>query len=162
MKVVFAAADGIDAHSLFATQAPFVASRAPIELAIAASDALVTAAGGARIVPNELRWRLDACDALVIPHGARALARDAGLLGALRRPPVSLRVVASIGDGATVLAAAGLVEGRRVASDKERVVIDGRVATAHAPADALELGFAVLERVTDAATARRARETLAR
>jgi transcriptional regulator GlxA family with amidase domain len=103
---------------------------------------------------------VDACDLLVVPggYGTRALERDARVLDWVRRVDRGTSVTASVCSGAFVLAAAGLLAGRRANTHwamrdrlaeygatpvADRVVRDGKYATAAGVSAGIDLALAL-------------------
>jgi len=96
-------------------------------------------------------------DMIVLPGGAggtRRLKEDARISGALKQFSAKEKIIAAICAAPTVLAATGLIEGRRITShpgvreelkdekiSDERVVIDGNLVTSQGPGTALEFAF---------------------
>lgn len=100
------------------------------------------------------------CDLLVVPggFGTRIVERDERLLAWLRAIDRTTRVTASVCTGSLLLAAAGLLRGRRANSHwaqrerlvehgaipvAERIVRDGKYATAAGVSAGLDLGLAL-------------------
>jgi transcriptional regulator GlxA family with amidase domain len=104
--------------------------------------------------------QVTACDILVVPggFGTRLLERDERLLDWLRAIDGSTRVTASVCTGSILLAAAGLLEGRRANTHwahrhrlsehgaiptAERIVRDGKYATAAGVSAGIDLALAL-------------------
>jgi 4-methyl-5(b-hydroxyethyl)-thiazole monophosphate biosynthesis len=125
----------------------------------------VTGSHGITVVAD---LALDAVDAgaydmIVLPGGmpgAKHLKEDARVIGLLRRFEADGRYVAAICAAPSVLAHAGLLEGRRATSfpgflqpasvpglhlSEDAVVIDGRLATSRGPGTAIPFGLALVE-----------------
>ena len=103
---------------------------------------------------------IDACDLLVVPGGfaTRALERDERVLAWLRAVDATTRITASVCTGSMLLAAAGLLRGRRANTHwavrerlasygaiptAERVVRDGKYATAAGVSAGIDLALAL-------------------
>ncbi|MFG2823525.1 GlxA family transcriptional regulator [Kitasatospora sp. NPDC048365] len=139
----------------------------------------VRASGGVRIaVDTALESVTGPVDTLVVAGGDEAAATDASdaarhLLDQVRRLAAGARRVASVCTGAFVLAAAGLLDGRRATThwsscaelaalfpavrvDPDAVVVrDGRVSTAAATTAGIDLALALVEEDHGADLARR-------
>lgn len=102
------------------------------------------------------------CDALIVPggFGTRRLERDSRVLEWIRRVDATTRITASVCTGSHVLAAAGVLAGRRATSHwstrerlreqgaipvAERWVRDGKYATAAGVSAGIDLGLALAE-----------------
>lgn len=132
---------------------------------VAKTAAPVTATGGLTVVP---RYTLAACpslDLLIVPggFGTRPLLHDREVLAWVAERARAARRVASVCTGALVLAAAGLLAGRRATThwaaldqlgqlhDPARVVRDARwvedgpVLTSAGVAAGIDLAFAIVE-----------------
>lgn len=134
--------------------------RAECEVVLAGvQPGIVTCSRGIRIMPD-LSW--ESCDAgqfdgIIIPGGlggAERLAADERVLNAVRHYDSEGKIVAAICAGPTVLAAAGILKGRRatiypglekVSFDidwvDERVVVDGHIVTSQGPGTAMEFAL---------------------
>ena len=103
-----------------------------------------------------------ACDVLVVPggYGTRVLERDSRVLEWIRAVDATTKVTASVCTGAHVLAAAGVLEGRRATSHwatrerlraqgaipvGERWVRDGKYATAAGVSAGIDLALVLAE-----------------
>lgn len=110
------------------------------------------------------------CDVLVVPggFGTRALQRDEPLLAKLRALDATTRVTASVCTGALLLAAAGLLRGRRATTHwawrerlaelgavpvAERVVRDGKYATSAGVSAGIDLGLSLAVELAGVAAA---------
>lgn len=80
----------------------------------------VRSAQGPAAVADRAYAAAPAADVVLVPGGigTRSLVADAGFLGWLRRWAAAAEVVASVCTGSGVLAAAGLLDGRRATSNK--------------------------------------------
>lgn len=100
------------------------------------------------------------CDLLLVPggYGSRLLEEDQGVLRWIREMDEQTRITASVCTGAMVLAAAGLLRGRRASThwaysprlselgaevSEERVTRDGKYATAAGVSAGIDLGLAL-------------------
>lgn len=110
---------------------------------------------------------IDRCDLLCVPGGFGTVAAldDARFLAALRRLARSARYVTSVCTGSLLLAAAGLLTGRRsachwawrdalvafgVIPDPARVVRDGNVITGGGVTAGIDMAFSVLAEIAGA------------
>jgi len=165
--------EGVNAHEAMGALAALRAASVPATLV--AAEALVLAREGARLVPHEMGYAaLESAHAAILPGGdvAKALA-DPALLRALRARRG--RWVLGSGEATRVAAAAGLVEGRRVArlpgeaaiagaeeNAPSRLVADGRLLTSF-PGDSLvDLVLHLVEREDGHEVAQRAAQQLGR
>ena len=80
----------------------------------------ITSAQGAEVIATRCIAELEAVDILLVPGGAgsRTLVEDAEFLDWLKRIGSRARLVASVCTGSALLAAAGLLEGKRATSNK--------------------------------------------
>jgi transcriptional regulator GlxA family with amidase domain len=112
------------------------------------------------LVADRAIEEVDACDLLVVPGGfaTRALERDERVLAWLRAIDATTTITASVCTGAMLLAAAGLLRGRRANTHwavrprlaeygaiptAERVVRDGKYATAAGVSAGIDLALAL-------------------
>jgi transcriptional regulator GlxA family with amidase domain len=111
--------------------------------------------------------------AVVVPGGGEATLRamqDEPLLAYVRTAAAAAEVVASVCTGALLLAAVGLLEGRRATTNwffsgvlepfgatylRERWVEDGKFVTAAGVSAGIDMALYLVARLTDEATARR-------
>ena len=118
---------------------------------------------GIKIVPDRPISELQASDfdMLVLPgglKGAQALQKDAHVARLLEDFQKTDRYIAAICAAPIVLAAHGMIAGRRLTShpsvkdqlagavyDDHRVVIDGRLVTSRGPGTAMEFAMALVE-----------------
>ena len=125
-----------------------------------------------RIVPAATFADVPHPFAVVVPGGGAATlaaTEDQALLGYVRSATQGAEIVGATGNGALVLAAAGLLEGRRAAAHwayrdalqgmgatwaEEPWVIDGRFWTAGGGAAGIDLSLALLARLTSERSAR--------
>jgi len=118
---------------------------------------------GIRLVPDLSIARVKASDfdMIVLPgglKGAQTLQKDTRVARLLRALQDNDRYIAAICAGPTVLAAHGMIAGRKLTShpsvreqlsgaiyDEGRVVIDGRRVTSRGPGTAMEFAMALVE-----------------
>jgi protein deglycase len=118
---------------------------------------------GMKLVPDVTIDKVEATDfdMIVLPgglKGAQTLAKDPRVARLLPLFQVGERYIAAICAAPTVLAAHGMIAGRRLTShpsvkeqltgaiyDEARVVIDGRLVTSRGPGTAMEFAMALVE-----------------
>src|SRR5262245_37012735 len=116
MNIVFLVFDRI---TLLDAIGPYdVLARLPdarVTFAAPAARPIRTDAGGFALLADAVLDQVTACDLLVVPggFGTRLLERDESVLRWLRAVDATTRVTASVCTGALLLAAAGLLTGRR-------------------------------------------------
>lgn len=114
-------------------------------------------------------------DALVLPGGGKGtehLAADTRVLDAVRSFDEAGKLVAALCAAPTVLAAAGILNGRKAtcyptcadqlgtAYDDAPVIADGNVITSQGPATAMLFALVLIQHLTDDETAQRVAEGL--
>lgn len=111
--VVIVLYEGVSAFEAMGALAALRAAQLPAQTV--AADALVPSREGARLVPHALGYAsVESAAAAILPGGdARKALADAALAKALRARRGHHNLAA--GEGARILAAAGLVDGRRIA-----------------------------------------------
>ena len=159
MKIVFFLFDGLTA--LDAVGPYEVLSRMPgveVQFAGLAAGTIVTGDRKLRLATDVAIADVKACDLLVVPggFGTRALERNQQVLDWVRAIDQTTSITASVCTGSFVLAAAGLLKGRRATShwalrDRladygaivvgERVVRDGKYATAAGVSAGIDFGL---------------------
>jgi putative intracellular protease/amidase len=159
MKIVFLLFDGLTA--LDAVGPYEVLSRMPgaeVRFAGKKAGTIVTGDQKLRLCTDAALTDITACDLLVVPggFGTRALERDQQVLDWVRALDRTTRITASVCTGSFVLAAAGLLEGKRATShwamrDRlsdygaipvgERVVRDGKYVTAAGVSAGIDFGL---------------------
>ena len=142
---------------------------------LAESPGVVRAVNGLKIVPDHTLETAPAPDVLVVPggRGTRALLRRPSLLEWVRQRAAHAEVTLSVCTGALVLAAAGLLEARRVTTHHENLeelrslaptaIIDatrrfhdtGPVVTAAGISAGIDASLHVVDRLLGAAAAER-------
>lgn len=127
-------------------------------------------AGSLGLIADAAFGELDAADVLVVPGGpgSRTRIKDEPLLSFLRRVDATTTWTTSVCTGSLVLAAAGLLTGRRatthwIAMDllarlgavptPERVVVDGKYVTGAGVSAGIDLALTLAARLTDESTA---------
>ncbi len=120
----------------------------------------VTAGGGLRMLPDVTYETCPSLDLICVPGGAgmNALLNDAETLAFIRQQAKNVKYVTSVCTGSLVLAAAGLLKGKRAAChwmsremlaefgaipDPARVVIDGRFISGGGVTAGIDFGLAV-------------------
>jgi len=125
-----------------------------------------------KMIPNKAFWEVPGPSVLVVPGGGTT-ALEAGRDGALSRyvqsAAATAELVVSIGTGSLILAAAGLLEGRRatthweyarqlealgVAYTRERWVMDGKFITAAGVTAGIDMSLHLLAKLTSESRAR--------
>jgi putative intracellular protease/amidase len=159
MKIAFLMFDGLTA--LDAVGPYEVLARLPgatISFVAPAAPAVTTGDGRLRLGVDATLDQVTAADLLVVPGGlaTRSLMRDAHLLDWLRAIDRTTRITASVCTGSLLLAAAGLLAGRRATCHwaalsrlaehgatpvSERVVRDGKYATAAGVSAGIDLAL---------------------
>jgi 2-keto-4-pentenoate hydratase/2-oxohepta-3-ene-1,7-dioic acid hydratase in catechol pathway/putative intracellular protease/amidase len=127
---------------------------------------------GVAVTPERTFAEVPRPFAIVVPGGPGSVAAmgNAAIQDYLRSAAPGAEVVASVCTGGLVLAATGLLEGRRATTHwayadeleklggryvRERWVEDGKFITAGGVSAGIDMALALAERLTDAATARR-------
>ena len=120
----------------------------------------VTAGGGMRMLPDVTYENCPPLDLICVPGGAgmNALLNDAETLAFIRKQAETAKYVTSVCTGSLVLAAAGLLKGKRAAChwmsrdmlkefgaipDPSRVVIDGKFISGGGVTAGIDFGLAV-------------------
>lgn len=87
---------------------------------VASTAGPITSAQGAQVIATRCTAELETVDILLVPGGAgsRTLVEDVEFLDWLQNIGSRARLVASVCTGAALLAAAGLLEGKRATSNK--------------------------------------------
>ena len=122
------------------------------------------AGGGLRFAGLQRLADVESCDLLCVPggHGTVAAIEDAAYLGALRRLGAQARYLTSICTGSLLLAAAGLLRGKRAAChwawrdqlaqfgvtpDPARVVRDGNTFTGGGVTAGIDMALTVMAEI---------------
>jgi transcriptional regulator GlxA family with amidase domain len=141
---------------------------------IAEDNAPVVTAGGMKVVPNHTFTSCPKLDILVVPGGwgTRRELNNPALLEWLRRRAPEVETLTSVCTGALLLAAAGLLDGRRATTHwrsldwlresfpavtvdyDQHVVEDGPVLTSAGISAGIDLALKVVERYCGEAVAR--------
>jgi cyclohexyl-isocyanide hydratase len=125
---------------------------------VAATRAPVTTDRGMQIVPTTTYAECPPLDVVMVPGGPgqQDLMEDADALGFLRRQAASAQFITSVCTGSLVLAAAGLLKGKRATCHwaaidnlalmgaiptRERVVVDGNVVTGAGVASGIDFAL---------------------
>ena len=126
-----------------------------------------------RLVPARNFGKVPRPFGVIVPGGGAATIdamKDESLLAYVRSAAATASVVGSTGNGALILAAAGLLEGRRAAIHwaygellqslgatyaRERWVEDGKFLTSAGGSAGIDMGLSLASRLTDEDTARR-------
>ena len=157
-----------------------VLRRAGVEVVLAGlADGPVRGSHGIVLGTDATIDRVEAAalEGIVLPGGmpgTRHLAADERVLRLVRDLDGAGKLVAAICAAPLVLAAAGVLEGRRATShpsvrselegvryvDGPRVVEDGNVVTSRGPGTALEFGLALVERLAGPESAERLAEAM--
>jgi cyclohexyl-isocyanide hydratase len=136
----------------------------PLDVEIIATQDLIECANGLLVRPHRVSDDLQSYELVVMPggRGVRALMKDSRFLdkisGFAEKNPIS-----SVCSGALVLAAAGILEGKKATTHanyfnelgqfcevvQERVVEDGNVITAAGVTSSLALGLRLLQMMYD-------------
>ncbi len=120
----------------------------------------VTASGGMRMLPDVTYENCPPLDLICVPGGVgmNALLNDAETLAFIRKQAETAKYVTSVCTGSLVLAAAGLLKGKRAAChwmsrdmlkefgaipDPSRVVIDGKFISGGGVTAGIDFGLAV-------------------
>ena len=162
MNIVFLLFDGLTA--LDAVGPYEVLARMPgaeVTFAGLSAGTIVTGDQKLRLATDAAIADIHACDLLVVPggFGTRALERNRDVLEWVRAIDKTTRITASVCTGSFVLAAAGLLKGRRATSHwglrsrladygaipvGERVVRDGKYATAAGVSAGIDFGLSLV------------------
>lgn len=171
-----------DTHIVFAlfpriTQLDFTGPHEVLWRLPGARCTLASAAGGRIAADGGLAFdtrplaEVERCDVLLVPGGFGVIdaMADARLLAELRRLGAQARCISSVCTGSLVLAAAGLLAGRRAAChwawrallaqfpgvtpDDGRVVRDGPVFTGGGVTAGIDMALTLLAELSDVATA---------
>jgi protein deglycase len=153
--------------------------RAGIEVVIAGLQTGAIEGGhGVKVVPDrEIEGiNIEDFDAVVLPGGSPGyvnLGNDKRVLDAVRKAFELGKVVAAICAAPSVLAKAGILEGKKatiypgletaLAGAKhinERVVVDGKIITSQGPGTALEFGVKLVETLVGEKSARELKDSL--
>ena len=153
--------------------------RAGIEVVIAGLQTGAIEGGhGVKVVPDRQieEVNIEDFDAVVLPGGSPGyvnLGNDKRVLDAVRKAFELGKVVAAICAAPSVLAKAGILEGKKAtiypglenALDgakhiNERVVVDGKIITSQGPGTALEFGVKLVEILVGEKSARELKDSL--
>ncbi len=153
--------------------------RAGIEVVIAGLQTGAIEGGhGVKVVPDRQieEVNIEDFDAVILPGGSPGyvnLGNDKRVLDAVRKAFELGKVVAAICGAPSVLAKAGILEGKKatiypgletaLAGAKhinERVVVDGKIITSQGPGTALEFGVKLVEILAGEKSARELKDSL--
>ena len=143
---------------------------ASVTFAAARDEAVTTDTGALTVVPSATFAEIETCDVLVVPGGpgTRRLTTDEELIGWVRAIDATTTWTASVCTGSLVLAAAGLLQGRRAAKQwaardlleslgatdtEERVVIEGKTITAAGVSSGIDMALTLVGLLAGSATA---------
>jgi transcriptional regulator GlxA family with amidase domain len=125
---------------------------------------VVQADGGVSLTDVKRLRDIESCGVLCVPggFGVTAAMRNPAYISQLQRLSANARYVTSVGNGSLLLAAAGVLDGRRAAchwawrqrlarfgatADASRVVRDGNVITGRGAIDGVDVALAVLAEI---------------
>ncbi|WP_218644666.1 DJ-1/PfpI family protein [Natronomonas gomsonensis] len=172
VRIAFVVYDGLTALDFVGAYDPItrvgtMGFREDIEWEVCGLSPTVTATGGLTFETTVTDEPLDGYDAVVVPGGiGTALPDDGHPVVSWLRTAADCRYKLSVCTGSLLLAAAGLLDGRRAtthpsayealaeraAVTERRVVRDGDVITGGGVSSALDVGLYFAELLTDAGT----------
>lgn len=143
---------------------------ATVTFAAARDQSVTTDNGALTVVPAATLGQIESCDILVVPGGpgTRRLLTDEELIGWVRRIDATTKWTTSVCTGSLVLAAAGLLQGRRATTHwaardlleslgatytEERVVIEGKTITAAGVSSGIDMALTLTGLVAGSTTA---------